>query len=81
MMQAWGDWRGRVGPALADGGAPHRRSRPCRRLGRTPAYHRLQPFDADSPDAAKALYNGHTFLTGAPDDFSVDVYELTPIQM
>ena len=22
MMQAWGDWMGRVGPALADGGAP-----------------------------------------------------------
>ena len=21
MMQAWGDWMGRVGPALADGGA------------------------------------------------------------
>jgi hypothetical protein len=37
--------------------------------------------DADSLDAAKALCDGHPFLAGAPADFSVDVYELTPIQM
>jgi hypothetical protein len=37
--------------------------------------------DANSLDAAKALCENHPFLAGAPADFSVDVYELNPIQM
>ena len=35
--------------------------------------------DADSLDAAKALCDNHPFLADAPADFSVDVYELTPM--
>jgi len=37
--------------------------------------------DADCLKAAKALCDGHPFLAGAPADFSLDAYELTPIQM
>ena len=81
MMQAWGDWMGRVGPALADGGAP---TGERARVGGSGAPLPITGYnivDADSLDAAKALCGGHPFLAGAPADFSVDVYELTPIQM
>jgi len=81
MMQAWGDWMGRAGPALADGGAS---TRDRVRIGGSGAPLPITGYnivDADSLDAAKALCDGHAFLAGAPADFSVDVYELTPIQM
>jgi hypothetical protein len=81
MMQAWGDWMGRAGPALADGGAP---TGDRVRIGGSGAPLPITGYnivDADSLDAAKALCDGHPFLAGAPADFSVDVYELTPIQM
>ena len=65
MMQAWGDWMGRIGPALADGGAltgDHARvggsGAPC-----------LSPATTCGrglPRAAKALCDGHPFLAGAP---------------
>jgi hypothetical protein len=81
MMQAWGDWMGRAGPALADGGAS---TGDRVRIGGSGAPLPITGYnivDADSLDAAKALCDGHAFLAGAPADFSVDVYELTPIQM
>lgn len=37
--------------------------------------------DAETLDAAKALCDNHPFLVDASADFSVDVYELNPIQM
>jgi len=35
--------------------------------------------EADSLDDARVLCDGHPFLDEAPADFSVDVYELTPM--
>lgn len=58
MMQAWGDWMGRVGPALADGGAlkgDHAVSAARFSLPVT-GYNIV---DADCPEAAKALCDGH----------------------
>jgi hypothetical protein len=81
MMQAWGDWMGRVGPALADGGAP---TGDRARIGGSGAPLPITGYnivDADSLDDARALCENHPFLAGAPADFSVDVYELNPIQM
>lgn len=81
MMQAWGDWMARVGPALADGGAP---TGDRARIGGSGAPLPITGYnivDAESLDAAKALCENHPFLAGAPADFSVDVYELNPIQM
>src|SRR3954447_16549769 len=64
MMQAWGDWMGRVGPALADGGAP---TTDRARVGGSGAPLPITGYnivDADSLDAAKALCDGHPFLAG-----------------
>ena len=35
--------------------------------------------EATDLERAKGLCDGHPFLQGAPADFSVDVYELTPM--
>ena len=81
MMRAWGDWMGRLGPAVADGGAL---TGDHARVGGPGAPLPITGYnivDADCLEAAKALCDGHPFLAGAPADFSVDVYELTPIQM
>jgi hypothetical protein len=81
MMRIWGDWMGKVGPALADGGAPTgERARVGGSGGPLPITG-YNIVDADSLDAAKALCDSHPFLADAPADFSVDVYELIPIQM
>ena len=53
MMQAWRDWMGRVGPALADGGAP---TGDRVRIGGTGAPLPITGYkivDADSIDATK----------------------------
>ncbi|HEV7147586.1 MAG TPA: hypothetical protein VGN48_11385 [Pedococcus sp.] len=81
MNQAWGDWMGKVGPALADVGAPTGdRARVGGSSGPLPITG-YSVLTADSLEAAKALCDGHPFLAGAPADFSVDVYELTPVPM
>jgi hypothetical protein len=81
MTQAWGEWMGRVGPSLADGGAP---TGERARVGGTGGPLPITGYtivEAGSLDEAKALCDGHPFLNGAPPDFSVDVYELTPMEM
>lgn len=81
MMQAWTEWMGKVGPSLADGGAPTGdRARVGGSGGPLPITG-YNIVEADDLDAAKAMCDGHPFLAGAPADFSVDVYELTPMQM
>ena len=81
MMKAWTDWMGRVGPALADGGAPTGdRARVGGSGGPLPITG-YNIVDAGDLEAAKALCDGHPFLAGAPADFSVDVYELTPMEI
>ena len=59
MMQAWGDWMGRVGPALADGGAL---TGDHARVGGSGAPLPITGYnivDADCLEAAKALCDGH----------------------
>ncbi len=80
MMKAWNDWGNKVGSGLADFGAPTGATRS--RVGGTgdplpiTGYTVLEAADLD---AARGLCDGHPFLQGAPADFSVDVYELTPM--
>lgn len=81
MMKAWTDWMGKVGPALADGGAPTGDRAQVGGSGAPLPITGYNIVDADNMEAAKALCEGHPFLDGAPDDFSVDIYELTPMTM
>jgi hypothetical protein len=84
QMRAWGEWMGRVGPALVDGGAPFGARTALADDGTSPAPGDLNGYtivEADSIDAARALLDRHPFLSEGKGRFSIDVYELIPMQM
>ncbi|HUL24324.1 MAG TPA: hypothetical protein VLW44_00935, partial [Streptosporangiaceae bacterium] len=58
QMKAWGDWMGRVGPAMVDGGAPFGQRTAVSDDGTSPAPGDLNGYtivEADSVDGARAL--------------------------
>jgi hypothetical protein len=84
QTRAWGDWMGRVGPNLVDPGSPFgARSAVCDD-GTSGAPGDLNGYtivEADSVDAARALLDGHPFLSEGKGRFAIDVFELVPMTM
>jgi hypothetical protein len=79
-MQRWMSWGNKVGSQLADFGAPTGATRT--RVGGSGDALPITGYtvvEANSLDEARVLCDGHPFLDEAPADFSVDVYELTPM--
>ncbi|OLB75438.1 MAG: hypothetical protein AUI14_21025 [Actinobacteria bacterium 13_2_20CM_2_71_6] len=84
QMRAWGEWMGRVGPALADGGTPFGARSAVADDGTNPAPGDLNGYtivEADSLDAARALLDGHPFLSEGKGRFSIEIFELVPMPM
>jgi hypothetical protein len=84
QMRAWGEWMGRVGSGLVDGGAPFGERAAVADDGTTPAPGDLNGYtivEAASLDAAKALLDAHPFLSEGKGRFAVDVFELVPMAM
>ena len=82
QMEAWGRWFGKVGPALVDGGAPFGQRAAAADDGTSPEAGDLNGYsivEADSLDAARALTDGHPFLTEGKGRFSIEVFELVPM--
>ena len=82
QMEAWGQWMTRLGPSLADAGAPFGQRTALADDGSNPAPGDLNGYsivEADSLDAAKALANKHPFLAEGKGRFSVEVFELVPM--
>lgn len=82
QMQAWGEWIGRLGPALVDVGSPFGDRSAVADDGTSPAPGDLNGYsvvEADSLDAARALADRHPFLTEGKGRFSVEVFELVPM--
>jgi YCII-related domain-containing protein len=82
QMRAWGEWMGRLGPRLADGGAPFGQRAAVADDGTAPAPGDLNGYsivEADSLDAAKALLDKHPFLAEGKGRFTVEVFELAPM--
>jgi hypothetical protein len=82
LMKAWGDWMGRVGPALADGGSPFGSRSAVSDDGSSPEPSDQNGYtivEADSIDAARALTDGHPFLSEGKGRFSVEIFELVPM--
>jgi hypothetical protein len=80
----WGEWMGRVGPALADGGAPFGARLAVSDDGTSPAPSEQNGYtivEADSLDGAKALAAGHPFLTEGKGRFTIEIFELAPMPM
>jgi hypothetical protein len=82
QMKAWGEWMGRVGPALADGGSPFGARTAVSDDGTNPEPSDQNGYtivEADSIDAARALVEGHPFLSEGKGRFSVEIFELIPM--
>lgn len=84
MMQAWGAWMGKVGSAMVDMGAPFATRAGVAGDGSGTGASDLNGYsivEAADLDAAKALCDGHPFLSDGTASFVVEVYELAPIEM
>jgi hypothetical protein len=82
QMKAWGDWMGRIGPAMVDGGAPFGQRTAMSDDGTSPAPGDLNGYtivEADSVDGARALTEGHPFLSEGKGRFTIEVFELVPM--
>ena len=82
QMKAWGDWMGRVGSALVDGGAPFGQRTAVSDDGTSPAPSDQNGYtivEADSLDGARALTDGHPFLSEGKGRFTVEIFELVPM--
>jgi hypothetical protein len=84
QMQAWGEWMGRVGSALVDGGAPFGARSSVADDGTSPVPGDLNGYtivEADSLDAARALLERHPFLSEGKGRFAIEIFELVPVAM
>jgi len=82
QMQAWGAWMGKVGSALTDPGAPFGARTAVSDNGSSPAPSDQNGYtivEAESLDAARALCDGHPFLSEGKGRFAVEIFELVPM--
>jgi hypothetical protein len=84
QMRLWGEWMGRVGSALVDGGAPFGDRSAVADDGSSSAPSDLNGYtivEADSLEAARALVDGHPFLSEGKGRFTIEIFELVPMAM
>jgi len=82
QMEAWGQWIGRLGPALVDVGSPFGARSAVADDGSSPAAGDLNGYsivEADGVEAARALVDKHPFLSEGRGRFSVEIFELVPM--
>ena len=82
QMRAWGEWMGKVGSALVDGGAPFGARATVSDDGTSPAPSDQNGYtivEAGSLDGARALTDGHPFLSEGKGRFTVEIFELVPM--
>ena len=81
-MEAWGQWIGRLGPALVDVGSPFGTRSSVADDGSSPEPGDLNGYsivEAENLTAARALADKHPFLSEGKGRFSVEVFELVPM--
>jgi hypothetical protein len=82
VMAKWGAWMGTVGSALVDVGSPFGEGISAIDDGSTATPVPLSGYsvvEADSLGAAKALSNGHPYLSEGEGKFAIEIFELTPV--
>jgi hypothetical protein len=82
QMRAWGEWMGKVGSALVDGGAPFGQRTAVSDDGTSPAPSDQNGYtivEASSLDGARALTDQHPFLSEGKGRFTVEIFELVPM--
>jgi len=81
--KAWGDWMGRVGPALVDIGNPFGGGTAVVDDGSVAEASDLNGYsivEAENLEAAKAFTQGHPFLSEGNGKFSLEIFELVSMQ-
>ena len=84
QTRAWGEWMGRVGSGMVDGGAPFGERSAVGDDGSSPAPSDQNGYtivEADSLDAARKLVADHPFLSESKGRFSIEIFELVPVPM
>ncbi len=80
QMAAWGTWMERTGPALLDMGSPFAPARTAVVDNGTEAaasdLNGYSIVEAEDLQAAKALADGHPFLTDGNGKFTLEIFEL-----
>jgi hypothetical protein len=82
QTRAWGEWMGRVGSALVDGGSPFGARTAVADDGSSPSPSDQNGYtivEADSLDDAQALVKDHPFLSEGKGRFSIEIFELLPM--
>ena len=82
VTDKWAEWMAKVGSALVDVGQPMANGVAIVDDGSEGSAGQLNGYSiiqADNLDQARALVDGHPFLTDKSGKFSVLVYELLPV--
>ncbi|MGZ4505492.1 MAG: hypothetical protein ACXVW3_16490 [Nocardioidaceae bacterium] len=84
QMALWTVWMDKVGQSIVDLGMPFGARSGVAGDGTDTSPPDLQGYtvvEADSLVAAKAMCDGHPFLSTGEANFVIDVFELVPIEM
>lgn len=82
VMEKWGAWMGKVGPALVDVGSPFGPGVSVVDDGSSGSPSALTGYsivEADDLDSAQALADGHPYLSEGEGNFSIEIFELMPV--
>ena len=84
VMAAWGVWMQKVGAALVDIGTPFGPGSSLVDDGSTGTAESATGYSiVEAPDmaAARALADGHPYLSEGNGNYAVDIYELLPVPL
>ena len=82
VMAKWAQWMEKIGPALSDIGTPFGPNSSVVDDGSSGTATSLSGYsviEAADMDAARALVDGHPFLSESTGDYAVDIYEQMPV--
>lgn len=82
VTAAWDVWMEKVGPALSDLGTPFGSGSSVVDDGTSGTAISLTGYsivEAADMDAAKALADGHPYLSEGKGDYAIDLFELLPV--
>jgi len=82
VMAKWAAWMGKVGPAVADIGTPLGAGSSVLDNGSAGTAGSLTGYsiiEASDMAAAKALTDGHPYLSDNDGMYAIDIYEMMPV--
>ena len=82
VMAKWGTWMEKAGPALSDVGTPFGPASSLVDDGTSGTALSLTGYsivEADDMNSARALADGHPYLSEGKGDYAIDIFELMPV--